>query len=164
MASLIRFALATEAVFNVLGAVILIVFPQGCLSLAVAPSDSISGSAALLCQVFGAMVLSLSVPLFLCIPDSTAVYEKRRIVYKTMAAGEIAYGIIGLTPRPAVIILFLRASQDYEKTGFTPEFLTRSVLVFAPALAWHSYAVFVNPAIMRTAGAVAPRVGTKKVQ
>ncbi|KAK7935049.1 hypothetical protein PG985_000544 [Apiospora marii] len=153
MASLIRFALATEAVFNVLGAVILIVFPQGCLSLAVASSASISGSAALLCQVFGAMVLSLSVPLFLCIPDSTAVYEKRRIVYKTMAAGEIAF-----------IILFLRASQDYEKTGFTPEFLTRSVIGFAPALAWHSYAVFVNPAIMRTAGAAAPRVGAKKEQ
>lgn len=96
MTSLIRFALATEAVFNVLGAVILIVFPQGCLSLAVASSDSISGSAALLCQVFGAMVLSLSVPLFLCIPDSAAVYEKRRIVYKTMAAGEIACKWIAL--------------------------------------------------------------------
>lgn len=62
------------------------------------------------------------------------------------------------------MILFLRASQDYEKTGFSPEFLTRSVMGFAPALAWHSYAVFVNPSIMCTAGAAAPRVGTKKEQ
>lgn len=96
MASVIRFALANEAVFTVLGAVILIVFPRGCLSLAVASPASITGSAALLCQVFGAMALSLSVPLFLCIPDSTAVYEKRRIVYKTMAAADIACKWIAL--------------------------------------------------------------------
>ncbi|KAK8058617.1 hypothetical protein PG994_009065 [Apiospora phragmitis] len=153
MAYLIKFALVTEAIFNALGAFIFIVYPQGCLSYAVSSSSPITGCAALLCQVFGAIVLSLAVPLLLCVPDSNAVYEKRRIVYKTMAAGEIAF-----------IILFLRASQDYEKTGFAPEFLTRSIMAFAPALAWHSYAVFVNPAIMRTAGAAAPHVGTKKVQ
>ncbi|KAK8065735.1 hypothetical protein PG997_012482 [Apiospora hydei] len=153
MASLIKFALVAEAIFNVLGALIFIVYPHACLSHAVLSSTPVTGCAALLCQVFGAMVLSLAVPLLLCVPDSNAVYEKRRIVYKTMAAGEIAF-----------IILFLRASQDYEKTGFAPEFLTKSIMAFAPALAWHSYAVFVNPAIMRTAGAAAPRADVKKVQ
>ncbi|KAK8110999.1 uncharacterized protein PG998_007456 [Apiospora kogelbergensis] len=153
MGSIIQFALVTEAVFNVLGALLFIVFPQSCLSHAVSSSSPIPGCAALLCQVFGAIVLSLSVPLLLCVPESNAVYEKRRIVYKTMAAGEIAF-----------IILFLRASQDYVETGFTPEFLTKSVMAFAPALAWHSYAVFINPAIMRTAGVAASRIDTKKVQ
>ncbi|KAK6833118.1 hypothetical protein PG990_002078 [Apiospora arundinis] len=153
MASLIQFALVTEAVFNILGALLFIVFPQSFLSHAVLSPSTVPGCAALLCQVFGAMILSMSVPLLLCVSDSTAVYEKRRIVYKTMAAGEIAF-----------IILLLRASQDYMETGFTAESLTMSVMAFAPALAWHSYAVFVNPTIMRAAGAAAPRVDTKKAQ
>lgn len=137
MTRIFRFGLVIEVVLNVAGAFAFVAWPEACLAL-VAPAAHVTPLAALLWQLYGALVLALSVPLALCIPDSRGVYEKRRIVFTTLAAGEIA-----------MITLFLRHALDPAAAGMAPRALLAMVAFLLPALVWHTFALFARPLLMQ---------------
>ena len=153
MTRIFRFGLATEVVLNVGGAFAFVAWPEGCLAR-VAPAAQVTPLAALLWQLYGALVLALSVPLVLCLPDGQpAVYEKRRIVFTTLAAGEIA-----------IIALFLRhAALDAPAAdaGMAPAALLAMAAFLLPALTWHTFALFARPLLMRPAAGTPSSEGKK---
>ncbi|OTB07922.1 hypothetical protein M426DRAFT_8137 [Hypoxylon sp. CI-4A] len=144
MTRIFQIGLGVEAFLNVAGAIPFVLYPEWCLSFAVAADpktgvSSVPPSAALLWQIYGALVLALSVPLIQCIPTSTAVAEKRRIVFQTLAAGEIF-----------IEAVLLRHISQSEKSGFTLTSLILSSLFLLPALSWHTFAVYVKPGLLQS--------------
>ena len=146
MTRIFRFGVATEVVLNVGGALAFVAWPEACLACA-APAAQVTPLAALLWQLYGALVLALSVPLALCLRDADAVrraaviYERRRIVFTTLAAGEIA-----------IIALFLRHAAlppGPDDPPVPPRGLLAMVAFLLPALAWHSFALFARPSLMQ---------------
>ncbi|KAI0382768.1 hypothetical protein F5Y04DRAFT_43233 [Hypomontagnella monticulosa] len=157
MTRVFQLGLAIEAVLNIAGAAPFILNPEWCLSFAIAP-DPISGvssvppSSAILWQVYGALVLALTVPLIQCIPDSRAAVEKRRIVFQTLLAGEV----------------FLEAllwSHIYQrdKSGFSLTALVLSAVFLLPALSWHAFAVYIMPSLLQNESSL-PSKASKKTR
>ncbi|KAI1402873.1 hypothetical protein F4819DRAFT_260616 [Hypoxylon fuscum] len=139
-----QIGLAIEAMLNIVGAVPFILWPEWCLSFAVTNTSntgtpSVPPSSAVLWQVYGALVLALTVPLIQCIPDSQAVTEKRRIVFQTLIAGEVFLEALLLwhSIRPA-------------ESGFSLTALLLTAVNLLPALSWHSFVVYVKPDLMLT--------------
>ncbi|KAI0114726.1 hypothetical protein F4814DRAFT_291170 [Daldinia grandis] len=138
MTRLFQFGLAIEAVLNIAGAVPFILYPEWCLSFAVVDSN-VPPSSSLLWQVYGALVLALTIPLILCIPDSEAVREKRQIVFTTLLAGEVFLEAI----------LFWHVSR-IDNSGFTLTSLVLSAVSLLPALSWHTFAAYIRPDLMES--------------
>ncbi|KAI0887654.1 uncharacterized protein GGS22DRAFT_112534 [Annulohypoxylon maeteangense] len=137
-----QFGLAVEAFLNIVGAVPFVLYPEWCLSFAVANRSAtgapdVPPSSAVLWQIYGVLVLSLTVPLVLCIPDSNAVADKRRIVFQTLIAGEVL-----------IEAILLRHISQPEKSGFTLTSLLLSAFFLLPALFWHTFATYVKPDLM----------------
>ncbi|KAK6949862.1 hypothetical protein Daesc_008185 [Daldinia eschscholtzii] len=144
MTRIIQYGLAIEAILNIAGAILFILYPNWCLSFAIAPSpknitSGIPPSSALLWQVYGALVLALTVPLVLCIPDSKAIAEKRRIVFATLIAGEVFL---------EAILLWHVFQPD--NSGFTSTSLILSAAFLLPALSWHTFAAYIRPGLMNS--------------
>ncbi|KAI1393273.1 uncharacterized protein F4822DRAFT_384138 [Hypoxylon trugodes] len=139
MPSIIQFGLVIEAILNIVGAIPFVLYPEWCLSFAVATNaetgtPTVPPSSALLWQVYGVLVLALTVPLILCTPDSKAASEKRHIIFTTLLAGEVFIEAI----------LLWHISQP-DKSGFTLTSLVLSSLFLLPALSWHAYVTYINP-------------------
>ncbi|KAI1098883.1 hypothetical protein F4804DRAFT_103941 [Jackrogersella minutella] len=144
MTRIFQISLAIEAFLNVVGAAPFVLYPEWCLSFAVADNSTtgtpnVPPSSALLWQVYGVLVLALTVPLILCIPNSKAVAEKRRIVFQTLIAGEVFIEAL----------LFQHISKP-DESGFTPTALILSAVFLIPALSWHAFATYVNPDLMQS--------------
>ncbi|KAI2615258.1 hypothetical protein GGR54DRAFT_304460 [Hypoxylon sp. NC1633] len=155
MTRIFQFGLAIEAFLNIIGATPFVLYPEWCLSFAVA-ADSKSGgsrvpsSSALLWQLYGVLVLALTVPTVLCIPNSEAVAEKRRITFQTLIAGEVFL--------EGVLLSHIFQPAD---SGFTSTSLILSAIFLLPALSWHTFAVYVKPDLMKADGGL-PTKSTKK--
>ncbi|KAI1840899.1 hypothetical protein JX265_013395 [Neoarthrinium moseri] len=137
MTQVIQLGLLVEAVLNVIGAAVFIRYPAWCLSYVVS-SDTVPPSAAVLWQIYGGLVLALTIPILLVIPNSPTVFEQRSLIFKTLTAGELV--LIG--------VLSWHASKPIE-SGFTWSGLALSAMFLLPALTWHSCAAFVLPDLMR---------------
>ncbi|XXH04480.1 hypothetical protein Hte_010896 [Hypoxylon texense] len=157
MTRIFQIGLAIESFLNIVGAVPFVLYPDWCLSFAVAAdpetgASSVPPSSAVLWQFYGVMVLALTVPLIQCIPDSEAVAEKRRIIFQTLIAGEVLLEAVLLwhAARPA-------------QSGFTLTALLLSAVNLLPALSWHSFVVYINPGLMRSDDEAAAKSGKKKL-
>ncbi|KAI1804297.1 hypothetical protein F4811DRAFT_283550 [Daldinia bambusicola] len=156
MTRIIQYGLAIEAMLNITGAIPFILYPEWCLSFAITPgpekiTSGIPPSSALLWQVYGALVLALTIPIGLCIPDSKAVAEKRRIVFTTLIAGEVFL---------EAILLWHVLQAD--KGGFTLTSLILSAVFLLPALSWHTFAAYIRPHLMESSSKPPTNI-TKKV-
>ncbi|KAK9423832.1 hypothetical protein SUNI508_03848 [Seiridium unicorne] len=142
MARTFQIGLLIEALLNISGSILFILCPYWCLSFAIDTNDyPVPASAAVLWQIYGGLVLALTVPILTVIPESSrAVFEQRDIIFKTLIAGELA--LIG--------VLAWNAGKMEERSGFTPTSLLTSAVFLLPALAWHSYAVWIRPDLMRS--------------
>ncbi|KAI1763059.1 hypothetical protein GGR53DRAFT_498790 [Hypoxylon sp. FL1150] len=144
MTRVFQIGLAIESFLNIVGALLFILYPEWCLSFVVAAdpetsSTSVPSSSAVLWQFYGAMVLALTVPIIQCIPNSEAVAEKRRIVFQTLIAGEVLLEAV-----------LLWHSTRSEQSGFTLTALLLAAVNLLPALAWHSFVVYVKPRLMQS--------------
>ncbi|KAI0844841.1 hypothetical protein F5Y00DRAFT_186525 [Daldinia vernicosa] len=139
MTRLFQLGLAIEAILNIAGAVPFILYPEWCLSFAVTPNSTVPPSSSLLWQVYGALVLALTIPLVLCIPDSKAVREKRQIVFTTLLAGEVFL---------EAVLLWHVSRPD--ESGFTLTSLVLSAVFLLPALSWHAFATYIKPDLMES--------------
>ncbi|KAI4863929.1 hypothetical protein F4820DRAFT_352660 [Hypoxylon rubiginosum] len=158
MTRVFQIGLAIESLLNIAGAVPFVLYPDWCLSFAVAAADpktgapSVPPSSAVLWQFYGALVLALTVPLVQCIPDSDAAAEKRRIVFQTLIAGEVLLEAV----------LLWHAARP-EPSGFTLTALLLSAVNLLPALSWHSFVVYVKPGLMQSGGEALAKSGKKKL-
>ncbi|KAI1378474.1 hypothetical protein F4677DRAFT_396643 [Hypoxylon crocopeplum] len=157
MTRVFQFGLAIEAFLNIIGAVPFVLYPEWCLSFAVA-ADSKSGvtsvppSSALLWQVYGALVLALTIPIIQCVPNSEAVAEKRQVTFKTLIAGEVFL---------EAILLWHISRPD--GSGFTLTSLILSAIFLLPALSWHTFAVYIKPDLMQGYGVAAAKPAQRKL-
>ncbi|KAH8653832.1 hypothetical protein BX600DRAFT_471735 [Xylariales sp. PMI_506] len=166
MTSIFQLAVIIESILNFAGAYFFIFHSEWCLSFVLSPTAAAAAAAAasntatavtiadvppstaLLLQTYGVLVFALTIPLLLAYSDAgegedggaSAVFYRRDIVFKTLAAGEA-----GL-----ILLLRFRAAAP-QPTGFTEAagFLTPLGLV--PALAWHTYVFLVSPGLMQPA-------------
>ncbi|KAI0840364.1 hypothetical protein F5Y06DRAFT_238353 [Hypoxylon sp. FL0890] len=144
MTRVFQIGLAIEAFLNIVGALTFVLYPEWCLSFAVA-DDSTTGtvdvppSSAVLWQIYGVLVLALTVPIIQCIPNSETVAEKRRIVFQTLIAGEVFIEAI----------LLWHITQP-KKSGFTLTALVLSAVNLLPALSWHTFAIYVKPDLIQS--------------
>ncbi|ETS75809.1 hypothetical protein PFICI_12753 [Pestalotiopsis fici W106-1] len=144
MTRVFQIGLLTEAFFNISGALLFVLRPAWCLSFALAlPDEPVPSSAAVLFQVYGGLVLALTLPILLVVRESPgqsrAVFERRDIVFKTLAAGEVAL----------IAILLWNTMKPAAKSGFSHSGLFISSVFLLPALTWHSFAVWGRPDLMR---------------
>ncbi len=147
MPKLIQYALAAESFMNLLGAVPFLLYPEWCLSYVVDPSsDSINNPAvhpgsATLFQVYACLVIALTAPLLICIPESPGVAYKRVIMFQTLAVGEAL-----------LITLLLWKANDAKHSGYTQSGLILSAMSLTPYLLWRAYTLFVRPDWFRSDG------------
>ncbi|KAI1143715.1 hypothetical protein F5Y05DRAFT_3943 [Hypoxylon sp. FL0543] len=144
MTRVFQIGLAIEALLNIFGAVTFVLYPEWCLSFAVTDdsttdSPNVPPSSTVLWQIYGVLVLALTVPIILCIPDSEAVAEKRRIVFQTLITGEIFIEAV----------LLWHITQP-EKSGFTLTALVFSAVNLLPALSWHTFAIYIKPGLIQS--------------
>lgn len=132
--TVIRYAMAIEAGFNILGAAGLILAPRDTLSYLVPYSSQITPVAASLTQWLGAVVLALTTPLLLCLPDSRRAVESRTTVYWTLAAGE---GFL--------VPLFLVQLMQGDRGGFTRKALVLSSIQLSAMVGWRLYVLLRRP-------------------
>ncbi|KAF3005281.1 hypothetical protein E8E14_007792 [Neopestalotiopsis sp. 37M] len=119
MTRIFQISLLTEAFLNIAGALLFVLRPSWCLSFALAsPNEPVPTSASVLCR---------------------AVFERRDIVFKTLATGEVAL----------IAILLASTMKPEDRTGFSHAALFTSSVFLLPALAWHSFAIWVRPDLMR---------------
>lgn len=147
MTRTLQIALLTESFLNISGSILFILKPTWCLSFVMTSKEqTVPASAAVLWQVYGGLVLALTVPLLLAVPggstksEKATVFEKRDIVFKTLAAGEVIL----------IAILAWNASKPQEGSGFTRFGLLTTLFFLLPALTWHSFAVWVTPSLLRS--------------
>ncbi|KAI6085529.1 hypothetical protein F4821DRAFT_240372 [Hypoxylon rubiginosum] len=157
MTRVFQIGLAIESFLNIVGAVPFVLYPEWCLSFAVAAdpktgAPSVPPSSAVLWQFYGVMVLALTVPIIQCIPNSNAAAEKRRIIFQTLIAGEVFL--------EAVLLWHSTRSQQ---SGFTLTALLLAAVNLLPALSWHSYVVYVKPDLMQSGGEASIKSGKKKL-
>ncbi|KAI2612026.1 uncharacterized protein GGS25DRAFT_102283 [Hypoxylon fragiforme] len=144
MTRVFQLGLIIEAVLNIVGALPFVLYPEWCLSFAIAvdPESGIVNvppSSALLWQVYGVLVLALTVPTIQCIPNSEAVAEKRRLTFNTLIAGEVFLEAL----------LLWHISQP-DRSGFTSTSLILSAVFLLPALSWHTFAVYIMPSLLQS--------------
>jgi hypothetical protein len=144
MTRIFQIGLLTEAFLNIAGALLFVLRPSWCLSFALAsPNEPVPTSASVLWQVYGGLVLALTLPILLVVHESPgqsrAVFERRDIVFKTLATGEVAL----------IAILLASTMKPEDRTGFSHAALFTSSVFLLPALAWHSFAIWVRPDLMR---------------
>ncbi|KAI1451150.1 hypothetical protein F5Y02DRAFT_18427 [Annulohypoxylon stygium] len=140
MTRVFQVGLAIEAFLNFAGAVPFVLYPEWCLSFAVADEYSdVPRSSSVLWQIYGVLVLSLTVPLISCIPDSEGVAEKRRIIFQTLIAGEVL-----------IEAVLLQHISNPEMSGFTLTSLSLSAVFLLPALSWHIFATYIKPGLMNS--------------
>lgn len=133
MPSFIQGALGCEAVFNIIGAIPFILFPERLLSFAILADESksaistvVPASTATLWRLFGGLFLGLTVPVLLCIPNSDGATERRKLTYATLTAGEAF-----------LIPIVLWQAVEPEKSGFTRTALLGTIGALAPTMTWH---------------------------
>lgn len=136
MSTFMRYALITEAFFNITSSVVFLFRPEACLSYVISTS-SVPPSSATLLQISSCLVLALTVPIIQCIPEKPRVAEQRVLTYRTLAGGEVF--IIGL---------LLWKALNSSASGFSSKTLLGAVGVLTPTLLLRFWVLSVNPKIL----------------
>ncbi|KUI69547.1 hypothetical protein VM1G_05262 [Cytospora mali] len=140
MTWVLQIGLAIESFLNIVGASTFLLFPDWCLSFAISnPAGDVPASAATLWQAYAVLVLALTYPLLACIPNAPGVFHKRKIIFQTLAAGEV--GLIGL--------LLWHATKGEDESGFTQQALLLASVNLVPALTWHGVVAWLWPSLMK---------------
>jgi hypothetical protein len=92
--TVMRGALAFEAMANAIGGTWMVFFPQRFLNLLVSSPMQITGAAVTWTQLTGSLVYALATPVILGIPNSRRGIESRAPTYYTLAAGEVGRGVL----------------------------------------------------------------------
>lgn len=132
--TIMRYALATEATSNVLGAIPMIFLPRTLL-LFVSPSQEPSYLAISLTQWLGALVLGLTAPLVLAYPNTRRGLETRPTVYWTLGVGEAA----------ATGVMLWQYLSKGEGSGMKEGFLVGATAVLSSLVVWRMWVLMVKP-------------------
>jgi len=130
--TIIRYAMAIEAAFNVLGAAGVVLAPRSILSFMASSPSQITPLAVTFTQWIGGMVVALTVPLMLCLPNTRRAVESRTTTYWALAAGE---GFL--------VPMFLW--QMGEESGFTRKALVAGAVQLGVLVGWRLYVLLRKP-------------------
>ena len=142
--TIIRYAFAIEASFNLPAIIALAFYPNATLSMYLvsdAQASTLDMTIAILARCLAALILALTPQLLLALPNTHGCVERRRLVYLTLGVGEAA-----------LIPLFLAEAfraTDAEKVmgsgGFSQKATLNSVASLAPLLLWRIYVSIWKP-------------------
>jgi len=135
--TVMRYALVTEAAFNIIGATGMMLYPSEFLSLMVTNQSQVTAASASLMQWLGGLVYGLTVPLLLCLPNTRTAIESRPTVYHTLLAGE---GVL-------IPLLMYQASAS-PSFGLTWKALFVCSLNMAGPCLWRLFVLFRRPELM----------------
>ncbi|MCJ1477172.1 hypothetical protein MMC13_005843 [Lambiella insularis] len=123
--TVMRYAIATEAFFNLLGAIPMLFSPRSLLLL-ISASQQPSPLAISLTQWLGALVLGLTAPLVLAYPNTRRGLQSRPTVYWTLGTGEAAL----------VVVLVWQYLCKREGSGMSGRFLMGATGMMTGLCAW----------------------------
>ncbi|MCJ1250806.1 hypothetical protein MMC30_008034 [Trapelia coarctata] len=127
--------MAIEAAFNVFGAIGMILAPDYVLSLMVSSPSQITPLAVSLTQWLAAVVLALTAPLVLCLPNTRRAVESRATTYWTLGVGE---GFL-------VPMFLWQMGKGEEGSGFTKQALVASAVQLGGLVGWRLYVLLGRP-------------------
>jgi hypothetical protein len=145
MTWVIQLGLTIESFLNIFGASVFVVYPEWCLSYVISPSPvntmtgttPVPASSSTLFQVYGLLVLSETLLLLLCIPESPGIRRTRVMVFQTLGLGEAF--LIGL---------LIWKSFDAQNSGFTASGLIIAAINLLPAFGWRIWALYIMPDLL----------------
>lgn len=132
--TVMRYALAIEAGFNIVGATGMILYPSRFLSPMVTNQSQVSAASASLVQWVGGLLFVLTVPILLCTPNTRRAIESRPTVYYTLLAGE-----------GTLIPILLYQAAAAPDSGLTPKALLLFSSGLVMPLAWRLFVLFKRP-------------------
>lgn len=141
-----RYALITEATFNLASVFPMLIDPAYILSWLVKSPEHITPAACSLVQWCGCIVAGLTVPLILGVPHTPDAPAIRKVTYQMYAAAELALGT-------AMGMQYLDGDS-----GLKSEALWSSMTTMAALVAVRMYFLVVNPSYMEG------QANAKKVQ
>lgn len=134
MPSIIQSALIFEALVTFPPAAILIAAPNWALSKLLPTTTIMAGipaSTTSLAQMVGALIVTLTVPLVMSVPNRPHIAETRRMTYWLLGAGEV------------LLILLLLAKEG--TSGFSDGILKTGAVQMAPFLIWRAIVLLGKP-------------------
>lgn len=134
MPSLIQSALIFETLVTFPPAAMLVIAPNWTLSKLLPTTTILAGipaSTTSLAQMIGSLIVTLTVPLVMSIPDRPHASETRRVAYWLLGAGEAL-----------LIPLLLRKEGT---SGFEPGILKTGAIQMAPFLLWRAIVLLGKP-------------------
>jgi len=141
MTKIIGYALAFESFLNLFGAIPFLLYPEWCLSYVVntlaahhVHTSPVPPGSATLFQVYACLVIALTIPLLMCIPDVPGAAPKRVIMFQALGMGEAF-----------LIALLLWKATDPDKSGYTQLSLVLSAMSLTPHLSWRAWTLLVRP-------------------
>jgi hypothetical protein len=133
--TVMRGALAFEAMANAIGGTWMVFFPQRFLNLLVSSPMQITGAAVTWTQLTGSLVYALATPVIMGIPNSRRGIESRAPTYYTLAAGEVG----------VVAVAMYKAFVFGDSSGWSRSALLAVCATLLPTLAWRFYVLFWRP-------------------
>jgi len=134
MPSIIQSALIFETFVNLPPAAMLILAPSWTLGKLLPTTSTLTGipaSTITLAQMFGALIVALTVPVAMSIQDRPNIVEARRMTYWLLGAGEAC-----LIP-----LLFLKEGSS----GFQDGILRTGAIQMTPFLVWRAIVLLAKP-------------------
>ncbi|KAI9696336.1 MAG: hypothetical protein M1820_008178 [Bogoriella megaspora] len=130
--TIIRLAFLLEALFNILGAAVILLYPATCLSYFVPKPHITTTTSVSLVQWLAALILGLTPQLVLALPNSRKAVDSRPMVYTTLAWGEAC-----LMP-----VLIWHA---FVESGLSPRAMGICVGNLLPIFCWRLYVLWWKP-------------------
>lgn len=131
--TVVRRAMAIEALLN-LGTLPLLLYPKELLSYVVSRPTEITDTAAIMAQLFGAIVVGALTPLLLLgVPNTRSAIESRRTIYYALGAGE------------AILIPFFLLQASSGDVGLTSRACIGVVSCLVPPVLWRAYVFLQKP-------------------
>jgi len=138
--TLIRTAFLVEAIFNVIGATAMLLYPSWLLNLVTPTSilgtSSVDPTAVTLLQWLATLVIGLTPQLLLTLPNTPRTIASRPVVYITLLSGEACL---------VLVILWQALAKGEAESGMTMKALMICAGQLAILVPWRVYVLFVRP-------------------
>jgi len=138
--TLIRTAFLVEAIFNVIGATAMLLYPSWLLNLVTPTSilgtSSVDPTAVTLLQWLATLVIGLTPQLLLTLPNTPRTIACRPMVYITLLSGEACL---------VLVILWQALTKGEAESGMTMKALMICAGQLALLVPWRLYVLFVRP-------------------
>lgn len=130
---IVQRAMALEALLN-LGTLPLLLYPKEMLSYVVSRPAEITNTAAVMAQLFSALVIGALTPLLLLgVPNTRSAIESRRTIYYALGAGE------------GILIPFFLFQAFSGSAGLTSRACIGVVSCLVPPVSWRAYVFLQRP-------------------